>query len=232
MTEKLTMSIFDLIDPVRLTYNWERIESIPEFAKLKECKQSPKWHGEGDAFIHTKIVCESVVELIKTRCQGDTIYFNTVLMTAALFHDIGKGTTTFFKAKDHSWHAYGHEFESEKMVKVMLADEDPSLVDAVSKLVRYHMEPLDIKKTKAKIQKVFELAHKVMSQQPEFGKLCPDYFSNFRMLLLLKIADVMGSKQENDESKADDINFLNHLISFSDCTGIGERFHYDYSYLL
>ena len=32
--------------------NWDYVNSIPEFQKLKECQQTPIWHSEGNAYIH------------------------------------------------------------------------------------------------------------------------------------------------------------------------------------
>ena len=42
------MRIKDLVNVKTFKYNWEYIETIPEFAKLKVCEQSTKWHGEGN----------------------------------------------------------------------------------------------------------------------------------------------------------------------------------------
>ena len=65
------MNIYHLINVKTLTYNWNIISTIPEFAKLKECQQSTKWHSEGTAWDHTKLVCEEAIKLYD--------YFNEVL---------------------------------------------------------------------------------------------------------------------------------------------------------
>lgn len=208
MKSKYTkVKLSELIDFDKVEYKWDKIESIAEFAKLKECKQNPKWHGEGDAFVHTQKVCEAMVSKIVDgmySCSG-----NSVLLTAALFHDIGKGETTFFKEKDQNWHAYGHEIVGEQMVREMLADEDPEFVDGVAKLVRWHMEPLNIKKCKHKVQKMFELAKKVWGQCSDFGAL-----------LLLKKCDILGSEQQDKESWYDDLNFIKTLESVASTANV------------
>ena len=33
--------------------DWNYVMTIPEFQKLKECEQNPKWHSEGNALEHT-----------------------------------------------------------------------------------------------------------------------------------------------------------------------------------
>lgn len=226
------IDIEKIIDVKTLTYHWDEIEKIPEIAKLKECKQNPKWHGEGDAFVHTQKVCEAMVNLIRTKRQISDDN-RMVLMLSALLHDVGKGTKTFFKEKDQNWHAYGHEFESERIAREMLSDQDPALIESVAKLVRYHMEPLDIKKTKAKIQKTFELSKKVSDEFNVYiTKPRLKYYSSFYKLILLKLADVMGSEQEDKVSKEDDIMFLTKLMEFAQMAGIAHIFPDKYDFLL
>ena len=92
------MLLTDLIDFKNCEYKWDVIESIPEFAILKTCEQNPKWHSEGNVWNHTKKVCEQAILISR--------YFNVydckVLMGAALFHDIGKPYTKFYKKKADS----------------------------------------------------------------------------------------------------------------------------------
>lgn len=188
-------------------YKWDVIESIPEFAKLKECKQNPKWHGEGNAWEHTRLVCEAAEKTAWVLSKEEA----KVFLTAALFHDIGKGTTTFFKQKDQNWHSYGHEVESERITREMLADEDPAFVEAVCRLVRWHMAPLDIKKSSHKIEKIVDLAEKVSTANTVL-----DYFSTYNsslfLLILLKKCDVIGSEQQNLDGKESDLDWLNKLL--------------------
>lgn len=102
------LKISDLIDFNTAKYNWNAIEDVPEFAQLKNCPQNPKWHGEGNAWEHTKRVCEEAVKIFCGRNKDSNA---RALLTSALFHDIGKGTTSF--EKDGIWHSYGHEIEGQ-----------------------------------------------------------------------------------------------------------------------
>jgi len=69
--------------------------------------QSPTWHPEGDCRRHIKIVYNRALK------TGD---LNMVL--AALFHDLGKVSTTHPSEKTPgSWSAYGHENESTKILE-------------------------------------------------------------------------------------------------------------------
>ena len=208
------MKASDLIDFDTLTYKWDIIEKIPEFAKLKECKQNPKWHKEGDCWEHTKLVCK---EAFLMGTDVDMISDLKLLLSAALFHDIGKGTTTFFKEKDQQWHAYGHEVESERITREMLSDEDPDFVNALCKLVRWHMAPLDIRKSNHKTEKIFELAKKV---SPEKDGYHDNYKPSFLLLVMLKICDVRGSIQVDAAGKEKDIEWLYNLIKVIKLLGV------------
>lgn len=109
----ITDKIF-YVEKEQLFYDWNRIEKIPEFAVLKKCEQNPRWHSEGNCWNHTKLVCEAMEKKLKSMRYTYKKHPNEVrlLMTAALFHDVGKGVTTTYKKGN--WHAYGHEVEGEK----------------------------------------------------------------------------------------------------------------------
>lgn len=185
------------IEPV-----WKKIEKIPEFAILKTCKQNPKWHAEGNAFIHTQCVVNAAIEFIENCRHSRLTEFVQTLILAALFHDIGKGVTTF--EKNGVWHSYGHEIEGEKITRKLLWDEGWAFRENVCALVRLHMEPLNW----------FNMNGGILEKLAETEKI----FSNLRAdsllklditdLINLKIWDVMGSKQENAESKENDLNNL------------------------
>ena len=184
--------------------NWDTVNSMPEFTKLKECEQSPKWHAEGNAFIHTEKVVEAMQSLLDTY---PTRYNNeqaVILMASALFHDIGKGVTTEFKKG--AWHAYGHEVESEKITRKILWDEELESREAVCSLVAMHMDPLNL--TKANFKKmVMKMDRRIYQTLPGPSKV------ELNHLFMLKIADTMGSTMEDTERKRLDIEFLTYLFT-------------------
>ena len=185
------MLIKDIINYRTFTYNWDEIEKIPEFAKLKECEQSPKWHKEGNAWVHTRKVCEAASDMCRELGWEYEPYMAILLLASALFHDIGKGTTTkFIKG---GWHSYGHEMESERITRKMLWEEDIELRESICALVRRHMEPLDILKSKSPLDTIARLSGEVPSMD---------------MLLCLKNCDIKGSIQEDEESRGKDLQTL------------------------
>jgi len=75
---------------------WERIlKTIPELDALKDTKQPPEYHAEGDVAQHTRLA----VEACPPGCSPD-------LLWAALLHDIGKPAVT--RDEDTRVTARGH----------------------------------------------------------------------------------------------------------------------------
>lgn len=188
------MKISDLINIEKLEYRWDIIEAIPEFAVLKTCEQNPKWHSYGNVWNHLKLVCQAALDycadyMYDIECEYD----NKILLTAALFHDIGKGVTTEFKKGN--WHAYGHELASEKITRRLLWDEDINFREKVCSLVRWHMEPLRIAESSKYMEKIFKLKLNI----------------DFELLLKLKRFDVLGSKPLDETQTEYDLYILKKM---------------------
>ncbi len=192
------MKINKLIDFIHLEYNWTEIEKMPEFKKLKNCEQNSKWHSEGNVWEHTKLVCKHAIEQCKMQVWDE--YWAKLLLTSALFHDIGKAVTTH-QGKDGRWHAYGHEFEGEKITRRILWDEDCEFREGVCSLVKYHMLALTLFESKDPIGKIAEISREVPSMH---------------VLALLKKCDVLGSIQEDEVSKGSDLTKMVSLIRIID----------------
>lgn len=198
-------------------YDWDEILKVPEFAKLAECSQPKKWHSEGDVLEHTKAVCRVMAEdVIRNDMFGclshyDIIYmgktkgkrhYMRLLMTAALFHDIGKGVSTVYK--NGEWHAYGHEFEGEHITRLLLWDEGWEFREAVCALVRRHMDVL----------RIFDL------KDPYFRALVLSKEVSMNALLCLKYADCFGSTPEDLDLREIDrmkISELAHVCNALGC---------------
>lgn len=206
-----------------IEFRWNNIEKIPEFAILELCEQNPKWHSEGNAMIHTKLVCKYAVQWVKNYASvKDTEYgihniarnfddYETgfldvecfdialTLLLSALFHDIGKGVTTV-KGKDGNWHSYDHENKGEKITRKLLWDFPLKRREDVCSLVKYHMLPLHLYERKNYIEEIIRISYNIPS---------------WELLLALKQCDLEGSIQKDEILKTRDKKILDEIISIT-----------------
>jgi putative nucleotidyltransferase with HDIG domain len=195
------MKLSQLINKETKTYNWDFIETIPEFIALKSCNQSSKWHGEGSVWNHTKLVCAEAIK--KSSDSG------IILMAAALFHDIGKPKCTIFKNNDY--HSYKHEFEGEKITRNLLWDEDVTNRELVCLLVRYHMEPYFLTERNDCLDRLMTLSRNLMG---------------IKSLLDLNECDIIGSIHETSDCTDLDRNrFLRKYAQKLDCYYVDNRMY-------
>lgn len=128
--------------------------------RLKEVQQSPKFHPEGNVWIHTMMVVDEAAKLRKKSREPK------VLMWSALLHDIGKAEAT--KRKNGRITSVNHEAIGEKLARDFLScfGKNKEFVEKVCGMVRYHMQILfvtadmpyaDVKGMKERVN-VYELA--------------------------------------------------------------------------
>ena len=115
---------------------------FPELNNLDELPQDPQWHPEGNAFIHTALVCDAArnIAVRDKLCDEDRL----VLMLAALCHDLGKATTTVMR--DGRWRSPGHAKEGEDLTRSLLnrMGFGESIIKQVIPLVVEHMSYIGI----------------------------------------------------------------------------------------
>lgn len=104
--------------------------------KLSSIEQNPKYHPEGNVLNHVLMVIDEASK------RKDYSKDKRAFMWGALLHDIGKLTTT--RVRKNRITSYNHDIEGEKMALSFLSNftEDTVFKNKVSKLVRYHMQPL------------------------------------------------------------------------------------------
>jgi poly(A) polymerase len=116
---------------------------LPEVEDLIGVKQDPKWHPEGDAYIHTIMVLEELIdESIELQLSG-------------LFHDLGKSKCT--TNEDGRIHSKGHAKISSNMVtdimyRLRFSNESTKTVIF---LVENHMMRIEVKNMKKSTLKKF-----------------------------------------------------------------------------
>lgn len=73
--------------------DWQGIEKkFDWFKNLKGCPQNPIYHGEGDVYTHTKMVCQALVSDVNWLALSQTD--RSILFVAALLHDVAKPACT------------------------------------------------------------------------------------------------------------------------------------------
>ena len=102
---------------------------LPEVDVLAGVEQSPKYHPEGDVWVHTLLMFE------KSGVLNDK-----TLAWSILLHDIGK-KPAFSLGSDNVPHFYGHEAMGADMIPAIAERLHFSreMADAVEHAVRYHM---------------------------------------------------------------------------------------------
>lgn len=107
---------------------------------LKKVEQSPQHHPEGNVWNHTLLVVDRAAERKQFSQQP------RILMWAALLHDLGKIPATRVRAGRIT--AYDHDKLGEKLAFDFLRQfsQDEAFINAVAKLVRWHMQYLFVVK--------------------------------------------------------------------------------------
>ena len=122
----------------------ELILSHPELLALKDVPQNPEYHGEGDVFRHTEMVCEELKKM--TPWQTLPEEEKALLFLAAAFHDIGKTVCT--KLEEGKWISPKHTIVGEKIFRRYAYRKADRFCltfaqrELVAKLIRYHGLPL------------------------------------------------------------------------------------------
>ena len=137
--------------------NWEYIETIPEFQRLKTCEQNPVWHSEGTAWEHTVACVECACEAVKGKNYTDGLYIERLFILTVLFHDIGKGVTTTFSK--NAWHAYGHVIEGARIARRILWDEGFEERENICDAIKHHMDVLNVFKHKDALNSIIKLTN-------------------------------------------------------------------------
>ena len=118
--------------------NWEFIETISEFKKLSQTKQSTVWHQEGDVLTHTKLVTQQMHEQLSL-IDGLTDDYKLMMLSAAICHDLGKGCTTKWDEEKKDWACKRHGQASARIIRTLFYHDDIDLREKVCYMARHHM---------------------------------------------------------------------------------------------
>jgi len=133
------------------------LQLYPQLAALKGCVQDPRWHPEGDVWIHTKLVVDQAVKIAE-RCYPED-ETRECLIFAALCHDLGKPATTFTH-ETRRIRSTGHSEAGEEPARAFLAaiGAPKRISQYVIPLIREHLVHLHGQPTSRAVRR---LAHRL-----------------------------------------------------------------------
>ena len=195
---------------------------------MSQTPQEPLYHGEGDVWSHTKMVCQAFVQL-EAFAQLDEQRQQAVFL-AALLHDIGKIRTT--RLEQGRWTSPNHTVVGAKMARQFLwqelgmcgTPEKQQLRETVCNLIRYHSVPphvIDDPNGKRRL----------MAITANQG-LCPMF--TVALLCLLCQADALGRVCVDQQHMLEQIQLCAELARESGCYAGAFPFpneHTAYAYL-
>lgn len=163
--------------------DWNAIEREYEwFRDMKDVPQDVIWHSEGDVQIHTKLVCEALINL--DEFQDLSEQDKHLLFTSALFHDIEKRSTTCEEEKDGRICVVApkHAKKGEYTARKLMYFDIPTpfhIREEICALVRYHGVPLwnDGSLEKKVVETSLKLRNNflyMLSKADVLGRICPD----------------------------------------------------------
>ena len=121
---------------------------------LKGIPQPEKWHPEGDAYVHTKMVCREAWD----RYFFNGVAYKPLIMFAAMTHDFGKALTNPAKWPSH----YGHADLGVAPTRAYLREiygTDECNINICTFTTKYHMHMHQIFDMKpATLVKIFKAA--------------------------------------------------------------------------
>jgi predicted kinase len=193
--------VFDIIDYLidQETYEvkWDNVLMIEPFHHLKDGGFHSKYHKEGNSFIHTQMVVDSMKRL-NFRWESTDHNYKIIMLLAAIFHDIGKAETAVLK-ENGDWSAHNHVVNGEKITRFILWDIPFQMREIVCSLVRYHMLPLDFlrKNNSERIKSIMKI-----SMDVEFDKLC-----------FLCKSDILGSYSDDVDERLNTIEIMSKMAA-------------------
>lgn len=136
------MALSLLIEPPsEPTYRipWDELQAFPWVRALEPCPQDPIHHAEGNVWIHTRMVLETLVAMPAWRALGHDE--RAAVWLACLLHDVAKPMTT--REEDGRITAKGHSRAGEMLARRLLWEMGApfALREMVCGLIRYHQIP-------------------------------------------------------------------------------------------
>lgn len=193
--------------------DWTPIEALlgDILRPMADTPQSPRWHGEGDVWTHTKMVVQTLLELPEYCALKEED--RQILFFAALFHDVGKPRCT--RREDGQWVSRGHGRAGEQIIRQKLwlefglcgTPEKQQFREKICRYIRYHSTPVHAIDNTDGVQRLQLIAAE--------GEQLPGF--TVRLLCLLSQADVIGRINPDTKTQLEKIELCRMLAKESGC---------------
>ena len=182
---------------------WRRLRARFHWAaRLDECAQDPRYHAEGDAGLHTRLVVQAMRE--DPEWQAADAGTRRLLLGAALLHDVGKPDTTRVES-DGSITARGHPRRGAIIARNVLWELGVPFAERerLVGLVRWHMRPPFLAESADARRDVFRVSQTARCDH----------------LALLSRADVRGRVAPDRERMLEAVAFFREFADEQGCLG-------------
>lgn len=206
--------------------DWKAIENSsfkPWIHDMKQTQQNPRWHGEGDVWTHTKMVCESLIQLQGYRSVERKK--QEILFLTALLHDIGKIPCT--RMEDGHWVSPKHTITGSKMARELLWKEygfcgtssRQQFRETICQLIRYHSVPAHILEQEHPENRLLRMASS--------EKLLPDF--TLDLLSIFVEADMTGRISQDIRESLELNEIFRLMAEENECLNGAAVFSTDYT---
>ena len=157
---------------------------FPELEAIIDTPQDPKWHPEGDVWVHTMMVVDEMQGILadeEERREKGKEKKRLKLLFAALCHDLGKPSTTT-REEDGRIRSIGHEQAGVELTRTFLnrLTSESGFIESILPFVAHHLKPSQFYADGVKEKAIRRLATKI----------------NIEELVLLAEADFLGRTTE------------------------------------
>lgn len=182
----------------------------PLAAEMRNTCQEKQWHGEGDVWTHTRLVCEQLARMDGFRKLDEGQ--RQALFLAALLHDVGKTRCT--RLEEGRLVSPRHGAVGANLARALLwrelglagTAEKQRLRETVCQLIRYHTAPVHLWKEEEAARPRRIAAN---------GELIPGF--SLALLCLLAKADQLGRIAADREQLAEQVELTALLAQEQGC---------------
>ena len=201
--------------------DWEAIQqAFPWVAAMADCPQDPLWHAEGNVQIHTRMVCEALLEMRRWRALNPTE--RSIVFVAALMHDVAKPQVTC--EQEGRIRAPRHAAKGAAMARALMLQQwlpatslhHLQIREQIAALIRYHGLPL----------------HALDRQSPQRELWTVSQLARCDWLALVALADVLGRQCPDQAELIDRIELFREFAEENHCLQSPRRFASDHTRLV